>query len=412
MKLIMKKGVSQVDWIVSLALFLLYITWFFVFVSPQITYNSNQDSSITFLKNDFYDEFKWSLTKTPVFLSSNYSGLLPVIMQNTLDSDDLKFSDNTPYIVWKDYLMFLSNISSGKKTYWVLNGYPYTQDYSYQGIDAKQNRLSVENMSINFNDYLVRKVKYKNNNRIKDIDFWINNDVVNVVNESLQDYGFAAFYNADLGNINHTTYVFSDNTEIYQKITTNSNNVYRLKIELDLDDYDSYYSDNLNYGSLSYSNSYNSISYNHTRITLYGSDSLTMFFDTDVSFNLTYFNTSLTAVIEFDVGDDYDYKFVFHDEGNDMQKQKVSSVFGVSKQIEGLYLNNITTNYTYLKNKWGFDNFYILVYENSSENINTASYEIGIFNPEKRNVYAETENLESLNQDGTYTPISVNYRIW
>lgn len=408
----MKKGVSQIDWIVSLALFLLYISWFFVFISPQISLNPNSDASLNFLKNDFYNEFKWSLVKTPLFLSSNYSGLLPIIVTNNFDSNDIRLNDNTPFILWNNKIIFLGNMSSNKETYWIIEGSSYSQNYNYQGIDAKQNKISVENMSINLQNSLIRKVKYKNNNRIKDTDFWINDDSVSVISNSLDDYGFVAIYTANLGNINYSTYIFDKNTEIYNKILTGSNGIYKLKITIDLDNYNSYYSDNLNFGDFSYTNGSSTLNFTHTKITLYGADSLTMFFDSNVSFNFTDYNTSLYLTMTFDVWDDYNYKFVFHEEGNDLQKEKVVTQFGVSSEIEGINLDNLITNYTYLENKWGVSDFYVLVYENSSEKITAPSFIIGEFNPGKKNVFAETENLKSLNVDGTFKQISVNYRKW
>jgi hypothetical protein len=408
----MKKGVSQIDWIISLAIFLLYIVWFFVFITPQINSSYNVDSSLDFLKSFFYEEFKWSLTKTPIFIESNYSGFLPVIINNTFGSDSLMISEDLDYVAWKNKVIFLADIPYEKKTYWVLSGGGYVHNYSYQGIDAENNRVSIENMSINFRNSLLRSAAYINKERIKDASFWINNDAALTSGYSFQDYGFGAFYNSEIGNLNHTSFIFNKNTEIYNLISTGSSSTYRLKILLELDDYNNYYSDNLNFGSFDYSNISKSISYSHDKLTLYGQDYLTIFFDSEATFSFSYYNSSLKAEIEFDVWDDYIYRIVFHKEGYDLQKDKVNAKTGVSTEIEGINLESISTNYEFLKNKWGFENFYILVYENSSERISSHSFEIGNYNPETRNVYANTENLNSLENDGTYKPISVNYRIW
>ena len=41
-----KKGVSQIDWILSLALFLLYVGWLFIFIMPGINLGSNTDNTV------------------------------------------------------------------------------------------------------------------------------------------------------------------------------------------------------------------------------------------------------------------------------------------------------------------------------------------------------------------------------
>jgi len=143
---------------------------------------------------------------------------------------------------------------------------------------------------------------------------------------------------------------------------------------------------------------------------------LTIFFDGDVEFNMTYYNTSLGLDITIPFTGNYEYNYYFHD-GNYSSISRTDYVtkFGVIENLEGVNLDNISTDYDYLKNKWNFPkNFNILVYENTSaySYLQNAKYEIGTFNPNKRNVFAQTEDIVALNNDGTYTSIHVNYRIW
>ncbi len=409
----MKKGVSQIDWIVSLTLFLLYIVWFFIFVSPQLSFNQNKDASIEFLKEEFYDEFRTTIQKTPVFVESNYTGFVPVIMENNFGTESLRFMDSTNFAFDESRLVFLSNMTSSKKTYWVLNNVTYSQDYVYQGISVSDDSASTTNLSINLEDSLLKDASYKEGIKIYDSDYWINGEIISPEDSSYSDYGFSVFYTTEFGNINLTTYVFYGNPRIYVRFSAPEQVTYTMRLRMELEDYGSYYSDNLEFGDFSYDSEAEEISYNHSKITFYDDDSLTIFFDGDADFNLTDYNNTLIADMEFEISDSYLYEIVFHTQGNDIQQHSVNVKTGVSQDVTGLGLSTISTDYLYLKDKWGIpQNFYIEVYENSSVNTGSPEHIIGEFDPGRRTVYAETIDYDALGEEGEFTPVSVNFMIW
>src|SRR3989344_5818346 len=96
-----KRGVSQIDWIMSLAIFLLYVIWFFIFISPGLTLGSNKDSFMLLLEDKFIEEFSWQLGKFPLFVEYNStSGMKPIIINYTLNKTDIKFEDGTDFVIW------------------------------------------------------------------------------------------------------------------------------------------------------------------------------------------------------------------------------------------------------------------------------------------------------------------------
>ncbi len=261
---------------------------------------------------------------------------------------------------------------------------------------------------------------YKDGVKIEDMSYEMNGVMLSPVNSSYMDFGFLALYKARTENINHTAMIFADNTEIYNFMTVdNAGSEYMFTIEMDLDDYEYYYLDNVNFGNISYSNQSQSLNYSSDYIVLYTStSSLIMFFEDDVMLNLTYYNTTLTAKISIPLSSSYEYRYVFHDANfSSVKRAGYVTRPGVMETIEGLYLGNISSNYTYLKEKWGFPStisFSIEVYTNSSQYSlgGIPSYEIGSFDPKKRNVYAKKQNLFALDEDGSYLPLTINYRVW
>lgn len=424
-----KRGASQIDWIMSLSLFLLYVGWFFVFVTPSINFATSKDTLILNLKDNFEDEFKASLIKYPIFIDySGEAGMKPVFVNYTSNHTDLNFLEGTDYLIWAGNLIFLANLSSDMTTYWVIQGKNYTNSPDFVGMNTEDTRVSTENISVYFENSFPDRIVYKDDTKINGVDYYANEYSLSSTNYTYNDSGFAAIYSATTKNINHTSFVFAFNRDIYNFITIdNPQSNYTFEINLNLDDYPSYYSDNLHFGDFPYGNGSESLNYSYDEITFYGDGALTIFFDNYVEFNLTSYNTTLNAQIKIPVsGSIYLYKYIFH-EGNysAVNRTAYESRIGSIHELEGIYIENITTNYTQLKSRWGFPstrNFDIRVYGNSSAyNYGNSSaynfeqspsYRIGTFNPRARTVYSETEDTYALDDEGNYLPISINYRIW
>ncbi|MBN2368799.1 hypothetical protein JXC34_07285 [Candidatus Woesearchaeota archaeon] len=416
-----KRGTSQIDWIMSMALFLLYVAWFFFFISPSIDLGSNKDSMGLLLKSNFYDEFKTELRRFPLFIESeNLTRRKPVFVNYTINWTDIKFESGDSFFIWGNKLVFLANLSPETETYWILEGGNYVSEYMYEGINIEPDWVSTENLSVEYKDSLPKKAVYKGNTRWEDADYYLNDVDFDAVATSYDDSGIAGIYTAGTENINHTSMVFAGNQEIYNFITPESpDSSFIFGIDMELEDYNHYYSDNNNYGTMEYTGEVQELGYTYDYITLYsGTEGLSMYFDEDVDFNLSFYNKTLFLKIRVPVSDEYRYRMVFHD-GNytSVSREEYSARFGVIDTIEGIYLENITTNYTYLKEKWNFlssKEFSIRVYENTSAYSylqESPLYEIGL-TPGRRNVLALRQDLYALDTGGTLTPINVNYRIW
>jgi hypothetical protein len=412
-----KRGSSQIDWIVSMAIFMMFIAWFFVFITPQITISANSDTKLLSLKNNFYEEFSWEMTKFTLFIESNgTANFEPIIIDYVPNRTDLKFTDGTNYILWNDKLIFLGNISDNTRTYWLLDGTGYNQTYSYQGIVVENDVASTQNLSVKFRDYLPTSATYAEEEKFEDMEFDVNGLDFSPTATKYEDFGFVGIYSVGTGDFNHTSMVFWGNQEMYNMITASNNNNYTLKLSMNLDTFSNYYSNNYYFGEFEFGTAVDNTNYAFDYITLYGDQALTMYFDGYVEFNFTDYNDTLMLDISMPVQDDYIYKFVFHD-GNydDIERVEYDARFGTIKTIEGIYLDNITTNITHLQNEWNFyEDFQINIYNNYSiyQYLEDPIYQIGSYNYGSKSVNTQTQDLYSLDAEGNLNPINVNYRIW
>ena len=239
-------------------------------------------------------------------------------------------------------------------------------------------------------------------------------------NYTYNESGFIVIYGSVMGNINHTSMVFSRNTGIYNYLLMSNPDVnYTFEMTLNLDNYPYYYSNNLHYGNFSYDNETTYFNYTSDYITLYeAGESLSMFFDSNSSFNFSSYNSTLHLQIAIPVTGTYGYRFIFHP-GNFTQasSDEYTVRFGIYEEIEGIRSDNLTANYSDLKNKWNFPSsreFDIRMYENSTANsyMNALpDHEIGIVNSRNRNIHAKSDDLFELDSEGQLTPLYINYRI-
>jgi len=103
-----KRGTSQIDWILSLSIFLIYIAWFFAIINPQINSNSNKNSIYVVLMDKFEQEFEHVIEKTPLFLESNITApYTPIILNYTENKSHMRFLDGRDFIIWRNKLIFL-----------------------------------------------------------------------------------------------------------------------------------------------------------------------------------------------------------------------------------------------------------------------------------------------------------------
>ena len=185
---------------------------------------------------------------------------------------------------------------------------------------------------------------------------------------------------------------------------------------MNLDTFGNYYSNNIYFGEFNFGAESDNTNYAYDYVTLYGDQALTLYFDNYVEFNFTDYNETLMLDITMPVQDDYIYRLIFHD-GNyeDIDRVEYDIRFGAINVLEGIYLDNITTNRTYLQKEWNFyEDFQINVYNNYSiyQHLEDPLYQIGVFDSGVKSVLAQTQDLYALDTNGNYNPININYRIW
>ena len=108
-----KKGIgTQVDWIIGMSIFILYVGLTFIFFKPGIKPVFDSDTMIDIVKEKFEDSSLWTIQKTPIFIEQ-------AKFKITVAGKEIKLSPNDQvqrYIVLKDLDKQLEFSKQEKKT--------------------------------------------------------------------------------------------------------------------------------------------------------------------------------------------------------------------------------------------------------------------------------------------------------
>ena len=72
-----KKGLSYVDWVISLGTFLIAVIFIFILIRPQFEPKDEKQSLMQIIENGFYTETEWTVREIPIFitkLQDQYTG--------------------------------------------------------------------------------------------------------------------------------------------------------------------------------------------------------------------------------------------------------------------------------------------------------------------------------------------------
>ena len=115
----MKKGSSHVDWAISLALFLLYLAWFFILIRPAYI-GQGEDVSLSSIENRFLDQTSWTVQKIPLFVSSNNDDpAAPVMVTLPFSWNESNVTMDEAFSIYDNSLFFVPELSQGKNLFWI-----------------------------------------------------------------------------------------------------------------------------------------------------------------------------------------------------------------------------------------------------------------------------------------------------
>ncbi|MBN1503311.1 hypothetical protein JW930_07265 [Candidatus Woesearchaeota archaeon] len=415
-----KRATSQIDWAISLGVFVLFIAWFFVFVQPNLQQRYNKQTLMMVVRNNFERDYLYTVENLPLFITSASLGeYKPVTAEFYYKWDNFKFKTDEDYFYDGEKLVFLANLTDTKTVFWIQNNINYSLSSERYDLMATEDWATTsKNLSVYITDSMVDDVYYKGRAKINNSRIYLNDILYSPINISFNESPIMAKYRANSPSLNFTTYVYTKNSILDTYVDLNDlENNYTVAITFNGNNYLSYYTDNDHYDNLTSSIETNA-SYNADQITFYDTEgALSVFFDRNVSLNLSYASNNVEFYATFIINDSARYLFVFHEgDYQNATREDKTIEYGIIEKIEGYSLSALESlNYTYLKEQWDYPperDFAVSVRNTTKINESELLLRIGKLPTKYAISYSEEEYTVLISEEGETIPILLTYVVW
>ena len=275
-----KRGLTQIDWAISIAIFILYMSWFFILIKPYYM-PADEMSPAENVEEEFLEEVSWTVNKTPIMVFSGIDTTYEPVSANfslAVNESNFAFSDNNYFTLFEGSIYFLANLQKGRNLFWLISSdETYPKKDIMTDLQPSVHSTSVSSMTATYHDGLLRKAYYKNNlvlenfrmirnnAEIESLGAYFNSSRIMSVQRSITEAGF-----------NHTSLIFAYNPRIYNSIKLHPFTGRRSVIlSMTIHSHPGYYADNANFGEISYPEECKS--FEHERVFFYNDDNVVAF---------------------------------------------------------------------------------------------------------------------------------------
>jgi hypothetical protein len=411
-----KKALSQVDWAMSLAIFLMYLAWFFIFVKPMLYPSTNMGVLLDILDDGIEREIFQDISRLKVFVPHTDNAYEPVIIPFDKDWQKSKIAHSADYFVIDgERMFFLANTS--KSTV-------FQMYYPHKAVEMTLPRIAIADdqqaragtFTAYFEDYLLDKVSFDGEVRLSGFNMKIDDTVLDGDGD-MYNMSLLAKYVKQGDSINLTSYFFAENSRLYNYIKVTDHRNHSATIDFAAYNYTYFYINQLNNGELRYSIAQSCKYYTTDFLDLYDSNSgLLITFDRAISFRLCTNETSPSVRLEFPVspGDEYNFNIFLHPGGADSVKDyPLNPVVGVTETLKTVSSEKArllrNRNYAYLKQVFRYPDARDFNITISSDSLD-ASY--GVEQPDLEDVYVRRVEGVMLEKDYSQGRALLTLSVW
>jgi len=404
-----KRGDSQIDWIISLGIFLLYIAWFFIFIRPYST-QEQIPNLVDIVKQNFDREAYWSVEKLPIIVdSTGYLRQVPVVVDVPFGfAEPNSYMNNRAFVIDGGKLFFIANLNISNIFYIIHSNESYIMYNQITDLTATQQRAIVTDFSADFVNSTLASAFYSGT-KILSFSATVDGKPIDVSNSSFSDKKIAGQYAIKNQALNLTSYVFAYNPAVYMFFSTNKS----ISQNLELEKYESYFFDNSENGNLNHAGECHHK--NAAMLLFSGQNTNILFaFDRNADFNFCTQNTSITLQIDFEGSAEERIIFFTGSSGDYINYiSGYNTQTGIGEELRGISLASIQalslSNYNDVKYRWGSPDFRIFVKNSTNDAIIST---IGSTPYEKATVYAKEERNFLLDKSGSLEDIKISSQAW
>ncbi|MBT7902366.1 hypothetical protein HN587_00775 [Candidatus Woesearchaeota archaeon] len=411
-----KRGITQTDWVISLGIFLVYLFWFFVFITPFMSTERNTDTVLQIVQDNLEKEIFQIHYSLPIYFHENVSNSYePIILDNYpgINSTNAVFNSGY-YEVDENRLLFLANTS--RHSYdlvWPIYSGKLKQPSSVKPM-VSGDTVNSGGMSVRFENHQFYSIFYKDALRVQGLGIWVDgyeDEVVTGVrgNTSLvfKETRFGELMDADF-------YIFGKNSRIYSFINVTDYKIHDLTFAFNLHNYTRVYQEGLPGQLIDYEIE---ICREFEGDNIHFSDAttgLSFFLGVNSTFLVCANQTQLNITIDFELVNETWFNIFLHQLNGEIVNYPIVPYYGMKSQQYLISKQKVEqlAGFTYpeLKSLFGYPakrDF------NISFEGDYYTKSIGIPITEMyTDIYSKKLNKKSFNDDLTMEDFVVNMRIW
>ncbi|MGB9748481.1 MAG: hypothetical protein ACP5OZ_03200 [Candidatus Woesearchaeota archaeon] len=420
-----KRGDTQIDTIISIALFVLYLIVVFFFITPSLKSNVNPNQETKTIEKNL-EQLYAEVNKLMLYVRSNISSDEPLILNFPLNwsSDNIMVTDNkdapVDFYIDEGKILLYYNLSSKNVFYIIHSKYNFSnQTRSSEITVGNENYTTTQNLRVEFSDFFVKNVSFNGSVLVNDFNILINNASFHSSNSSFLNKGFVNLYKVYSSGIKESIYIFKDKERIYSffenenfRNQSNSNISYNILMTFSIANFTNFYSDNLNSGIINYSyeNCYN---FNSDYVDFYDEDKGLSFILSNFSeISFCSEDDSIILNISSTLDDLFSCTIVAHNSSYSTLQFKgfYYYAYGFAKELSGIY-------YDYLENSSLVNNILSKNLSPSkkfrvSMRIGNSVFYYGNETIENLNIYARTVSKPILHRNGSYENEIITIATW
>ena len=420
-----KTGDTQIDAIISIALFVVYIVVIFFFITPSLKSEANTNQETRIIEKNLENLYE-KVSKLTLYVISNISEKEPLILDFPLNwnPDNIIILNNkgeyVDFYIDGRRVLLEYNLSPKNLLYIIYSNYNFSsQSRSSERITGNENYTTAQKIRVEFLDFLIKNMTFENSALILDFNIVLNNAPFEKANAKFLNSGFVNIYKLSSPELKNSIYIFNDKERIYSFFeNTNTENqssrntLYNLVLIFNITNFTNFYSDNSNNGIINYSYK-DCFSFESDYVDFYDSKNGLSFILNKIS-NISFCsnNNSVVLNISSTVEDLFSYIIVAHNISYSTSQLKnfYSYAYGFVKEISGIYHdyleNNSFVNSAISRNLNPSKKFRVVVKTKGRV------FYYGNETSENINVYAKTISKPILYHNGSYEYGVISISTW
>ncbi len=364
-----KKALAvDLDWIISLGIFLIYLGVFFIVIRQLPTNQSPANALLNNVFDHIADSTKWSVQKLPLLIASNITGNEPVMLRFTYDWKNFSFIDNTSFDYAEGLLVFRRNLMEGRNLLELVSSSEnYTLPLTNFDLTAGTGGASVDSQRFvsEFKSSMLTRVNHFGKERLSDFNISISGAALTpeAAAAEANTTTLSAKYKLRFMQLNYSSFIVAGYSRIFNYVTTDAREPHNLTVSVTLRNYTFFHINNAASGTINYTNKECRSSPSRYADFYDSASGITFILPEGANLSFCAGEDTVRFSADFSIANETRYDIIFHPGDFNNTLKYISpyrTAFGIPENITGisrqLYRKLNETDYLAIKRNFSYPN--------------------------------------------------------